>query len=59
MPGPCSAPNGDARLVYVSEMDRVKALEKKKLCGEMFVERRAQQGTGKTRVKRKKGALDE
>lgn len=42
MPGPCSAPNGDASLVYMSGKARAQALAAKKLI------------TGKTRAKREK-----
>lgn len=39
MPGPCSAPNGDARLVDMSGEERVRLANKRKL------------DTGKTRLK--------
>lgn len=68
MPGPCSAPNGDITLVYITGADRVKAVQDtmrarlkdahapERLPGDVFMERRAQQSTGKTHKKRKEGS---
>lgn len=44
MPGPCSAPNGDARLVELSGEERVRLADQRKL------------NTGKTRLKRERAS---
>jgi hypothetical protein len=59
MPGPCSAPNGDTSLVFISEEDRVKAQKRSfdtdrlVLPAELFRERRARTQTGKTRKEKR------